>query len=131
VCPIDLPDEYDKGLSGRKAIFKQYAQAIPGAAYMQFIEDCYRKNLLIQNRMTVNGRKVDLTRLSFPLLNLYGRYDHIVPLESVRALGKVYNGNDYHEIDFPSSHVGLTASRKAQNHLWPQVAAWLRNRRPE
>jgi heterodisulfide reductase subunit A-like polyferredoxin len=31
VCPIDLPDEYDKGLSGRKAIFKQYAQAIPGA----------------------------------------------------------------------------------------------------
>jgi heterodisulfide reductase subunit A-like polyferredoxin len=31
VCPIVLPDEYDQGLSERKAIFKKYAQAIPGA----------------------------------------------------------------------------------------------------
>jgi heterodisulfide reductase subunit A-like polyferredoxin len=31
VCPIMLPNEYDKGLTQRKAIFKQYAQAIPGA----------------------------------------------------------------------------------------------------
>jgi heterodisulfide reductase subunit A-like polyferredoxin len=30
VCPIDIPDEYNKDLSKRKAIFKQYAQAIPG-----------------------------------------------------------------------------------------------------
>jgi len=31
VCPIDLPNEYDEGLSERKAIYKQYPQAIPGA----------------------------------------------------------------------------------------------------
>ncbi len=31
VCPIEVPNEYDKGLNLRKAIFKQYAQAIPGA----------------------------------------------------------------------------------------------------
>ncbi len=31
VCPIALPNEYDEGLSERKAIYKQYAQAIPGA----------------------------------------------------------------------------------------------------
>jgi heterodisulfide reductase subunit A-like polyferredoxin len=31
VCPITLSNEYDEGLSTRKAIFKQYAQAIPGA----------------------------------------------------------------------------------------------------
>jgi len=31
VCPIDLPNEYDEGLSQRKAIYKKYAQAIPGA----------------------------------------------------------------------------------------------------
>ncbi len=31
VCPIDTPNLYDEGLSQRKAIFKQYAQAIPGA----------------------------------------------------------------------------------------------------
>jgi heterodisulfide reductase subunit A2 len=31
VCPVSVPNEYDRGLSGRKAIYKQYAQAIPGA----------------------------------------------------------------------------------------------------
>ncbi len=31
VCPISVPNEYDRGLSQRKAIFKKYAQAIPGA----------------------------------------------------------------------------------------------------
>ncbi len=31
VCPIELPDEYNSGLSKRKAIYKKYAQAIPGA----------------------------------------------------------------------------------------------------
>ncbi|MGD9211737.1 MAG: FAD-dependent oxidoreductase, partial [Desulfobacteraceae bacterium] len=31
VCPIELPNEYDEMLSKRKAVFKTYAQAIPGA----------------------------------------------------------------------------------------------------
>jgi len=31
VCPIEVPNEYDQGLSTRKAIYKKYAQAIPGA----------------------------------------------------------------------------------------------------
>ncbi len=31
VCPIDVANEYDKGLSTRKAVYKKYAQAIPGA----------------------------------------------------------------------------------------------------
>ncbi len=31
VCPVDLKDGYNEGLSIKKAVFKQYAQAIPGA----------------------------------------------------------------------------------------------------
>ncbi len=31
VCPITVSNEYDEGLSERKAAFKKYAQAIPGA----------------------------------------------------------------------------------------------------
>jgi heterodisulfide reductase subunit A-like polyferredoxin len=31
VCPVDLPNEYDGGLSLKKATYKKYAQAIPGA----------------------------------------------------------------------------------------------------
>ncbi len=31
VCPVELPNEYDEGLSAKRATFKKYAQAIPGA----------------------------------------------------------------------------------------------------
>ncbi len=31
VCPVELPNEYDEGLSVKKAAHKKYAQAIPGA----------------------------------------------------------------------------------------------------
>jgi len=31
VCPVPLPNEYDEGLSTRRAAYKRYAQAIPGA----------------------------------------------------------------------------------------------------
>ncbi|GAF93453.1 unnamed protein product, partial [marine sediment metagenome] len=35
VCPVDLSSEYDEGLATKKAAFKQYAQAIPGAYAIQ------------------------------------------------------------------------------------------------
>lgn len=31
VCPVDIPNEFEKGLSTSKAIYKQYAQAYPNA----------------------------------------------------------------------------------------------------
>ena len=31
VCPVDLTDDYQEGLATKKATYKQYAQAIPGA----------------------------------------------------------------------------------------------------
>ncbi len=35
VCPVALPNEYDQGFSERKATYKKYAQAIPGAFAIQ------------------------------------------------------------------------------------------------
>jgi heterodisulfide reductase subunit A-like polyferredoxin len=35
VCPVNLPNEYEQCLNERKATFKKYAQAIPGAFSIQ------------------------------------------------------------------------------------------------
>jgi heterodisulfide reductase subunit A-like polyferredoxin len=35
VCPVNLPNQYDEGLSKRKAIYKQYDQAIPSTFAVQ------------------------------------------------------------------------------------------------
>jgi NADPH-dependent glutamate synthase beta subunit-like oxidoreductase len=35
VCPVQLPSEYDQGMATRRATYKKYAQAIPGAFAIQ------------------------------------------------------------------------------------------------
>ena len=35
MCPVSLPSEYDQGFTDRKAVYKKYAQAIPGAFAIQ------------------------------------------------------------------------------------------------
>jgi heterodisulfide reductase subunit A-like polyferredoxin len=38
VCPVVLPSEYDQGLATRRATFKKYPQAIPGAFAIQKVD---------------------------------------------------------------------------------------------
>ena len=101
------------------------AQAIPTSAYAQFIQDCYKENRLIKNKLRVDSQLVKLNQIRSPLLNILARYDHIVPLESAKALKGVYGGDEYEEIIFPSSHVGLSTGSKAHKELWPRVCEWL------
>ncbi len=99
-------------------------QAVPASAYIEFIEGCYQENLLIRNKLKVGSHLIDLRRIDCPLLNILAKYDHIVPIESSKALKEVYSGENYQEIVFPSSHVGLSVSRKAHKDLWPKVCEW-------
>ena len=98
---------------------------VPGSAYIQFIEDCYQRNLLIKNKMRIDSRVIDLRKIRCPLLNILAEYDHIVPLSAGKALKDVYAGKSYEEIVFSSSHTGLSVSRDAHLNLWPKVCEWL------
>jgi polyhydroxyalkanoate synthase len=98
---------------------------VPGSTYIQFIEDCYQRNLLINNKMRIDSQIVDLRKISCPLLNILAKYDHIVPLSSGKALKDVYSGKSYEEIVFPSSHIGLSVSKEAHLNLWPKVCEWV------
>jgi polyhydroxyalkanoate synthase len=98
---------------------------IPGSTYIQFIEDCYQRNLLIKNKMKIDSNVIDLGKIRSPLLNIMAKYDHIVPLLSAKALKDVYSGKAYEEIVFPSSHTGLSVSREAHLNMWPKVVEWL------
>lgn len=100
------------------------SQPIPRSVYESMLIDLYQKNSLIDGRVEIRGERIDLSRIDLPLLNIIARYDHIIPYQSSTALEKIYSGK-YEEIIFPSSHVGLSVSRKAHTRLWPMVCDWL------
>jgi polyhydroxyalkanoate synthase len=101
---------------------------IPGETFREFIRDCYQQNLLIQNKMVVGGRKVDLKQVTMPLLNIYGKFDHLVPPEACELLTSKVGSKDTEDICLNTGHIGIYVSSKCQQEFAPKIAQWLHER---
>ncbi|NTW34679.1 MAG: class III poly(R)-hydroxyalkanoic acid synthase subunit PhaC [Syntrophobacteraceae bacterium] len=101
---------------------------IPGETFRQFVKDCYQNNLLIQSKMELEGRRVDLGQVSMPVLNIYGRYDHLVPPEACELLTSRVGTNDTQDICLETGHIGIYVSSKCQRELTPRIVGWLKER---
>jgi polyhydroxyalkanoate synthase len=101
---------------------------VPGETFRQFIKDCYQKNLLIKSLMTVGGRRVNLKKLTMPLLNIYGRFDHLVPPEACESLIDRVGSRDTENICLDTGHIGIYVSSRCQQELVPKIARWLQER---
>lgn len=97
----------------------------PGAAFTQWIERFYQQNLLARGALTLDGRPVDLSAITAPLLNVAGTRDHIVPPAMARPLNELVSSRDNRYLELPAGHVGLLAGSGARDMLWPEVTAWL------
>jgi len=101
---------------------------VPAATFKQFIEDCYKKNLLIQSKLELNGKRVDLKKITMPLLNFYGKYDHLVPPEACNLLTKKVGSQDSEDICLDTGHIGIYVSSKCQKEFAPKISKWLKER---
>ena len=101
---------------------------LPGEVFRQFIKDCYQGNKLIQSKLEIDGKRVDLKKLTMPLLNIYGKYDHLVPPEACEQLVKHVGSTDTEDICLNTGHIGIYVSSKFQEAFAPKIASWLKDR---
>ncbi len=102
---------------------------IIGEIYKQFVNDCYKKNLLIKNEMIIGKNdKIDLSKIKQPFLNVIAKRDDLVDPASSRALNNAIGSSDKSTIEFNSGHVGACISSRAHEQLWPKVGDWLKSR---
>ena len=101
---------------------------VPGETFRQFVRDCYQKNLLIQSKMEVGGQVVDLKKITMPLLNYYGKYDHLVPPEACEPLISKVGSKDTENVCLDTGHIGIYVSSKCQKEFVPRIAQWLKQR---
>lgn len=101
---------------------------VPGETFRQFIQDCYQKNLLIQSKLEVGGKRVDLKNITMPLLNFYGKYDHLVPPEACEKLTAAVGSTDTEDICLKTGHIGIYVSSKCQQEFAPKIVKWLQQR---
>jgi polyhydroxyalkanoate synthase len=109
-----------------KWIFDSPDQA--GEAYRQFMKDCYQKNLLIKNEMKIDGQRIDLKKITMPVLNVMAETDHLVPNEASLPLTDVVGSEDTETLVFPTGHIGIFVGSKSQKEVVPKIAAWLKPR---
>jgi len=101
---------------------------LPGEVFRKFIKDCYQKNLLIQNKLEVAGKRVNLKNITMPLLNFYGKYDHLVPPEACEMLIQKVGTKDARDVVLDTGHIGIYVSSKCQKEFAPKIASWLMQR---
>jgi polyhydroxyalkanoate synthase len=101
---------------------------LPGEVFRTFIKDCYQGNKLLKNEMVVGERQVNLNNLTMPLLNIYGKYDHLVPPEACDQLVNKVGSRDTEDICLNTGHIGIYVSSKYQEEFAPKIANWLKQR---
>jgi polyhydroxyalkanoate synthase subunit PhaC len=100
----------------------------PGEAAKQWLKDLYQDNKLINNAFVINGRKVKMSDITMPVLNVFAKDDHIIPPATSQALGAKIGTKDYTELPLPGGHVGVFVGGKAQALLGSGIAKWLGER---
>lgn len=101
---------------------------VPGETFRQFVNDFYKKNLLIRNELYIGGRHVNLKNITMPLLNIYARFDHLVPPGASDKLTGVVGSDDTEDFCLDTGHIGIYVSSKCQKEFAPRILQWLKER---
>ena len=101
---------------------------IPGELFKQWIKGIYQENLLIQNKMFVGNKLVDLEKITMPIFTQVAVGDHLVSPECSMPLHYAVGSKDKNLAIYPTGHVGMIASSFSQKKVLPELGKWLKER---
>jgi polyhydroxyalkanoate synthase len=118
--------ELENFLRMERWIFDSPDQA--GDAFREFIQKFYQQNGLMGGTLEIGGRRVDLSRINHPVLNIFAEQDHLVPPDASRAMATRLSSDDYTQLAFQGGHIGIYVSGRAQREVPPAIHQWLHAR---
>ena len=100
----------------------------PGEVMRQWFKDLYQANKLVRSELMLGDRRVELSRITMPVLNVYADGDVIIPTACSRGFQNLFGTADYSELAVPGGHIGTFVGGKSQKVLAPSIARWLKER---
>ncbi|MBI2892433.1 MAG: alpha/beta fold hydrolase [Deltaproteobacteria bacterium] len=98
--------------------------SLPGAFYVSWIEELYRRDALANGTLVLSGRPARLESIACPLLAVTFEHDNIVPWPTAALVMDRVASPDRERIHLPGGHVGAMVSRSAKATLWPKLSGW-------
>jgi polyhydroxyalkanoate synthase len=123
---LNDPKQVENFMRMEKWIFDSPDQA--GEAFRQFTRWFFQENRLMKGTVEIGGERIDLKRITQPVLNVFGRQDHLVPPSASTPLGELVGTRDYTAFALDVGHIGMYVSGKSQRDLPQKIASWLKER---
>ena len=101
---------------------------VAGETFRAFVKDLYQGNRLVRGELCLGEERIDLGRITCPLLLLTATNDHLVSPASTEGIRPHVGSRDVQSIQIDAGHVGLVVGGKAQKAVWPQATQWLAGR---
>jgi len=102
----------------------------PGQTFIEIIRDCYQENLLSQNAMRIDGKAVDLRKVTFPTLNLYATNDHVVSVACAERNSEILPNSKVTNRKYEATHFTLTVAHPIRETVWKDTIEWLSRNKP-
>lgn len=99
--------------------------AFPAAAYVTYLRELYQHNALIRGEHRVKGQRVDLARITAPVLSITAERDAICPPGAADALLDAVSSQNKQRLSVPGGHVGAVVGSRATRTLYPALVDWL------
>lgn len=99
--------------------------AIPGKVYEEYITRWYKRNEVMEEEYEVDGKRVDFSKITMPVLVLAAKKDHITPPDAVLPFFEKIPSKDKKMLMSEKGHIGLTVSRSSHEKIWPEAIKWI------
>lgn len=103
----------------------------PAAAYVTYVKELYQENRLLKGEHWVRGERVDLGRITCPVLSVVAEKDGVCPAESTTALNEAVSSDVTDVLRLEGGHVSAVVGPRASKELYPRVVDWLRRNATE
>lgn len=101
---------------------------LAGEYYRETIRELMWDNKLFTGELVVRGKRVDLGKITVPLMTAVAEHDHIVPYAASQPLLEMVGSNDKQEVLLKGGHVSLIARANPVRRMWPRLSRWLAER---
>ena len=129
VSMVDMlgdPRQVENFMRMEKWIFDSPDQA--GEAFRQFTQWFFQENRFVKGVVELDGKVVDLKKITQPVLNVFGKQDHLVPPSASLPMDRYIGSKDYTAMEMDVGHIGMYVSGKSQKQLPQTIAKWLKDR---
>jgi poly(3-hydroxyalkanoate) synthetase len=103
---------------------------LPGAYYLQVIQQLFKENRIAEGRFVALGRQIDLAAVRIPVLLFAGTRDELIAMDQLFAARRLIGTpeQDVQTITEPCDHLALFLGAKSLRRAWSEIARWLRSR---